>query len=208
MISVFSPCMYFQAGIHEMLAELNIIKGIKVRINRIKTINCNIESLISNSYLFIIDELGLNSDLLNYFFEIKSKLKTCKIILISRRISVRSQVMVILKNMVFDIILHPSELISHIITAYQNYHSKTDAGMLSELKSSLPTGWSEYKLTKREYQILPYLITGKNNTYISRRMNISPKTVSNHRRSIYLKFNANGISSFYHRMKQESVNHI
>ena len=61
--------------------------------------------------------------------------------------------------------------------------------------------WADIKrkahLTHREIDIFPYIISGKRNKEISRNINISQKTVSQHRRHIYAKLSVNTLAGLF-----------
>lgn len=61
--------------------------------------------------------------------------------------------------------------------------------------------WAEIKkkanLTHREMAIFPYIVSGERNKEISRKINISQKTVSLHRRHIYSKLNVNTLAGLF-----------
>ncbi|EBB6988221.1 helix-turn-helix transcriptional regulator [Salmonella enterica] len=55
----------------------------------------------------------------------------------------------------------------------------------------------EINLTRKESELLPYIICGKNNKEISRFLDLSGKAISHHRRNIYDKFSVNNLTELY-----------
>ena len=90
-----------------------------------------------------------------------------------------------------DFVEKPFE-ITELVTRLTQIRDRFDAS-LSELKRNKQSTLPLQKLTKRELQILENILTGLSNKVIARKLNISHRTVENHRASIMKKTKANSV---------------
>ncbi|MGL4486354.1 MAG: LuxR C-terminal-related transcriptional regulator [Yersinia sp. (in: enterobacteria)] len=63
----------------------------------------------------------------------------------------------------------------------------------------------KFKITQREYTILSLILSGDNNKQISLKLNISEKTVSGHRHSIYMKLKVKSVGQLYNKLLNQAV---
>jgi FixJ family two-component response regulator len=90
-----------------------------------------------------------------------------------------------------DFVEKPFE-ITELVTRLTQIRDRFDAS-LSELKRNKQSTLPLQKLTKRELEILENILTGLSNKVIARKLNISHRTVENHRASIMKKTKANSV---------------
>lgn len=58
----------------------------------------------------------------------------------------------------------------------------------------------KFHITQREYTILSLILSGDNNKRISQKLDISEKTVSGHRQSIYIKLKVKSVGQLYNKL--------
>ncbi|EMX1082197.1 response regulator transcription factor [Yersinia enterocolitica] len=63
----------------------------------------------------------------------------------------------------------------------------------------------EFKITQREYTILSLILSGDSNKEISQKLDISEKTVSGHRHSIYIKLKVKSVGQLYNKLLNQAV---
>ncbi|CNG96862.1 LuxR family transcriptional regulatory protein [Yersinia aldovae] len=63
----------------------------------------------------------------------------------------------------------------------------------------------KFKITQREYTILSLILSGNNNKQISLKLDISEKTVSGHRHSIYIKLKVKSVGQLYNKLLNQAV---
>ena len=90
-----------------------------------------------------------------------------------------------------DFVEKPFE-ITELITRLTQIRDRFDDS-LTELQKNMQSALSMQKLTKRELQILENILTGLSNKVIAKKLNISHRTVENHRASIMKKTKASSV---------------
>ncbi|HDL8373341.1 TPA: helix-turn-helix transcriptional regulator, partial [Yersinia enterocolitica] len=58
---------------------------------------------------------------------------------------------------------------------------------------------------QREYTILSLILSGNSNKNISQKLDISEKTVSGHRHSIYIKLKVKSVGQLYNKLLNQAV---
>ncbi|EOZ7274950.1 helix-turn-helix transcriptional regulator [Salmonella enterica] len=61
----------------------------------------------------------------------------------------------------------------------------------------------QVNLSKKEVNVLPFIMTGKKNKEISRHLDLSEKTICHYRRSIYKKFQVNNLAGLYYKIEDK-----
>lgn len=128
--------------------------------------------------------------------EIKDVDTDITFILITREARFSNTIENILINSVADYALNCSDSLRKLEQLLRELHGCTQHNTI--IKN---TAWYQIEkasnLTKKEEIVLPYIVSGKKNKEISRYLNVSQKTVSCHRRSIYEKFKVNNLIGLY-----------
>ena len=159
------------------------------------------ECVLSAAKAIIVDYSFPDFQSLVRLIEVKYKNTDCDVILIARQerfLNTAENILInTVSDLVIDVVADVKKLKLYLEYINAEKHSKIIIKNMA---------WSEIEkkinLTKKEDMILPYIISGKNNKEISRFIDISDKVVSQHRRSIYRKFNAHNLTEFYNAFQK------
>lgn len=89
--------------------------------------------------------------------------------------------------------------ICNIHTIMNNYHKLNELSVFIFNKNNI-----DIFLNKNEKIIVTYILLGLNNKKISKKMNLSDKTISYYRGSIYKKLNINSLPCLFTRLNKRS----
>jgi DNA-binding NarL/FixJ family response regulator len=144
----------------------------------------------------IVDYEQQDISLLIALMEIKSLDSEMTLILMTREARFSNTIENILINTVADYALNCTDSLRKLELILRELHGCTQHKTIVK-----NTDWYRIEkasnLTRKEEVVLPYIVSGKNNKEISRYLNLSQKTISCHRRSIYEKFKVNNLIGLY-----------
>ena len=144
----------------------------------------------------VVDYEQADIDLLIGLVDIKNQRSHLPVILVTREARFDNTIENILINTVSDYTLDCTDPVRKLAFILRDLHGCTQHRIT--VKNS---AWFEAEkatnLTRRESMILPYIVCGKNNKEISRYLNLSQKTISHYRRSIYDKFNVSNLTGLF-----------
>lgn len=197
MMYCISDDLYFHCGVCELATRLNVSGGMISHLTFPQAMSSLADEDCDHSAIIIIDYTFSDVPFLFSLLEVKKKKACDNIIVIAETGIVRDTVEDILLEAVADCIIERSESLEKL----HDYLCRLHSGQRIS-RSVINRAWATIKknsrLTHREVDLLPYIISGKRNKEISRTINISEKTVSIHRRSIYAKLNVNTLAGLYH----------
>lgn len=202
MIIVFTKCGFFKNGFKDFrekyICDCTSFSHV-LYADEIKTLR---ERKAGGVKAMIIDYEQADIALLIALVEVKTRSPALNIILITREARFANTIENILINSVADYTLSGNDTLRKLELILRDLHCCHQHRVI--VKNSV---WYNVEkntnLTKKESVVLPYIISGKNNKEISRYLNLSQKTVSYHRRSIYGKFKVNNLIGLFN-----TFNHI
>lgn len=196
MIVCVSNNRYFHYGIYHLVAEDFPEKEVySSDVNNVT--NHSLDELIGiGAATVIIDYSYLDRTLIFSLIALKRDNADLNVIIISdSRVSLNA-VENILINTAADMLIEKKSSIDKI----QHFLYLKRSGQIIA-HSVMNIHWAaikkKAKLTPREIDIFPYIVSGKRNKEISRNINIGQKTVSIHRRHIYAKLKVTSLAGLF-----------
>lgn len=206
MMVCISDDLYFHYGVNTLATRLNVSDGIISNLTFSQAMSSLTGEWCNHSAIIIIDYTFSHVPFLFSLLEEKKKHACDNIIVIAETGLIRDTVEDLLLEGIADCIIERGESLETL----RDYLHRLQSGQrvsCSVINRTWATIKKHGRLTHREVDLLPYIISGKRNKEISRTINISEKTVSIHRRSIYSKLNVSTLAGLY-QVFNDRDNHL
>ncbi|HAE2266117.1 TPA_asm: helix-turn-helix transcriptional regulator [Salmonella enterica subsp. salamae serovar 60:g,m,t:z6] len=202
MIVVITTCEYFKKGFGYIVDDIRREYCSFTEVVYAKHIGCVNKQTLQRAKAIIVDYGQADIHLLSSLFEFKTRHPDSYIILITRDTCYESTIDNILINALSDFSVDCKDALKKISGFLGNYGEAKHNRVITK-NSNLYCLEKQVNLSKKEVNVLPFIMTGKKNKEISRQLDLSEKTICHYRRSIYKKFQVNNLAGLYYKIEDK-----
>ncbi|HHL2713004.1 TPA: LuxR C-terminal-related transcriptional regulator [Yersinia enterocolitica] len=199
MIYLFSSCEYFSYGFKSICRAKFLKIDFEVDIITISDLDKLKNEIYNDGDIVFINYYNHNEKLLLILMDIKLRVEKVNIVVLYHF----NKGYKFIDEMVFfnitKLIISRVNCICNIHTIMNNYHNSNEFGVFIFNKNNI-----DVFLNKNEKVIVTYILLGLNNKKISKKMNLSYKTISYYRGLIYKKLNINSLPCLFIRLNKRS----
>lgn len=196
MIAVITSCSYFREGFHELTRQILAECKSFSQVTYTNNINTFTKKILGQTKAIVVDYGQSDIQQLIDLLIVKNKYPDSYFIFITRESCFENTIENILINTVSDYSIDCVSVMRKLKACLKDFADGNQHIIVTKNRRLYHIE-KEKNLTKRESDLLPYIISGRNNKEISRYLDVSGKTVSHHRRNIYQKFAVNNLTGLY-----------